>query len=75
MKSVSAAIIVLAGVVAYAAGAINSQHMSGDDKIFLEKAGQWLLFLGTVAWIVITFQLPVRKWTKETLEKFEPPTK
>jgi hypothetical protein len=46
MKSISAAIIALAGAVAYAAGATNPQHMTGSDSRFLKALGGWLLFLG-----------------------------
>jgi hypothetical protein len=64
MKSISAAILVLAGVAAYAAGATNPQHMTGSDSRLLEALGGWLLFIGIIGWLVATCAGPVIEWRK-----------
>jgi hypothetical protein len=64
MKSISAAIIVLAGVAAYAAGATNPQHMTISDRQFLESLGGWLLFIGIIGWLFAICADPAIEWWK-----------
>ena len=64
MKSISAAIIILAGVAAYAAGATNAQHMSAVDLDRLEAIGGWLIVLGLASWLMTTCAAPLWEWIK-----------
>lgn len=69
MKSISAAIIVLAGAVLYVAGATNPQHMTVLDRQFLEALGGWLLFIGIIGWVLAICAGPLVEWWKGRRQK------